>query len=227
MPTIRTLLRAAAVAAGSSTALVVGGLLGSANADPVPPAPVPNIGEQLANTAASAPQMFQNLAGAFTGAAATPPAPSPLASAGIQVPQPPAAVPGPTSAMPGATPLTPGATALVPGANSLVPGATAPPANPATPGITSGIPGLTPAAPAATSPAQLLPSAHIDLPQLPFLPVPLPQQLSLPGDLASLGAGGVPVPRSSQPGTTAMPTPAPAPATSGSPLSSFPLSALP
>src|SRR6185503_831643 len=49
-------------------------------------------------------------------------------------------------------------------------------------------PAVQPAAAAAPAPAAgaLLPSADVNLPQVPFLPVPLPQQMSFPGDITSL-----------------------------------------
>jgi hypothetical protein len=228
MSTIWTLLRATAVVAGSSAALLMGGLMGTAHADPAPPVPAPNIGEQLVTSAAGAPQALQNLA---TAMGAQPPAPPPLAS--IRVPQPSeAALPGATSAIPGATSLIPGAAA--PAATSATPGLGIPgltptvPAPAATaPGLT-GIPGLTPTVPAAaptTGPAGLLPQAQLNLPQMPFLPVPLPQQISLPGDLTSLMTGGVPASRGvSSPGL--VPVPAAAPVTTPNPLF-FPVSGLP
>jgi hypothetical protein len=87
---------------------------------------------------------------------------------------------------------------------------------------------LTPTVPAAaptTGPAGLLPQAQLNLPQLPFLGVPLPQQVSLPGDLTSLLTGGVPAsPGISSPGL--VPVPASAPVTSPNPLY-FPVSGLP
>jgi len=182
MPTIWTLLRATAVVLGGSAALLAGGI---ANADPTPPVPAPNIGQQLLNTAANAPQMLQSLA---TALGATPPAPAtppPLASAAIQMPQlsQSASAPGAGSALPGTTPLIPGVTSLLPGATT---------------GTPATVPGT---APSAAGPAQLVPSAQLGLPQVPFLPVPLPQQVSLPGDLASLATGGIPLPRGTQPGT--------------------------
>ena len=151
MSTIWTLLRATAVVAGASAALLTGGLMGTAHADPAAPVPAPNIGQQLAAGAAGAPQVLQNLA---TAVGAQPPAPPPLAS--IRVPQPSAAaVPGATSAVPGATSLFPGA---APRATTTTPGLGIPgltptvpaPASPA-PGL-SGIPGLTPTVPAAAAP---------------------------------------------------------------------------
>lgn len=209
--TIWTLLRAAAVVAGGSAALLAGGI---AHADPAVPVPAPNIGEQLVNTATHAPQMLQTLA---TALGATPPAPAtppPLAGATIRAPQQPGGAPN--------------AASTVPGASSLLPGATtgAPATAPTTPGAATGIPGLTPAAPAAApaNPAQLMPTAQLDMPQVPFLPVPLPQQVSLPGDLASLAPGGLPVPHGVQPGTPAVS--APAPTAPSNPLL-IPLSALP
>ena len=39
----------------------------------------------------------------------------------------------------------------------------------------------------------MLPQAQLNLPQIPGLPFPLPQQVSLPGDLTSLITGGSPL----------------------------------
>ena len=230
MSTIWTLLRATAVVAGSSAALLMGGLMGTAHADPAaPPIPAPNIGEQLVTSAANAPQVLQNLGTALSGQPATPP---PLAS--IRVPQPSTAgLPGAASAVPGATSLVPGLPGTAPAATTATPGLgipgltpTVPAAAPAT-GI-AGFPGLTPTVPAAapaTGPAGLLPQAQLNLPQLPFLGVPLPQQVSLPGDLTSLLTGGVPAsPGVSSPGL--VPVAASAPVTSPNPLY-FPVSGLP
>src|SRR3984957_11764146 len=89
MSTIRTVFRATAVVAGSSAALLMGGLMGTAHADPAP-VPTPDISQQLVGTVAQAPQMLQNVAGALGGQPATPP---PLASASIKMPQTPATTP--------------------------------------------------------------------------------------------------------------------------------------
>jgi hypothetical protein len=221
MSTIRTLLRAATVVVGSSTALLVGGLIGAAHADPAPPVPMPSSEGQVTTSEVDPNQVLQHIAMAL-GGAQSPTSPPPLASAGIKVPQPaPAAVPGATTAIPGSTSLFPGATAAAPAATT------------AAPGLAGGIPGLTPTvlAPAAAAPvpgsAGLMPSAQLDLPQLPFLPVPLPQQVSLPGDLTSLAPGGVPIPRGvTPPSTTVASVPATAPVTSANPLW-LPLSGLP
>jgi hypothetical protein len=188
----------------------------------------------LATTAAGAPQVLQNLAGALGGQPQTPP---PLAT--IKVPEPSTAgLTGTTPAAPAATSLIPGASSLVPGASSAstaatpglgIPGLTPTLPAPATPasGLT-GIPGLTPTVPAAstpTGPAGLLPQAQLNLPQMPFLPVPLPQQISLPGDLTSLINGGVPAsPGVSSPGL--LPAPAAAPVSTPNPML-FPVSGLP
>jgi hypothetical protein len=229
MSTIWTLFRATAVVAGSSAALLMGGLMGTAHADPAAPVPAPNIGQQLVT---GAPQVLQNVAGALGGQPATPP---PLAS--IKVPSPSTAgLPGATSAVPGASSLFPGAspaaTTATPGLG--IPGLTPTLPAPATPasGLT-GIPGLTPTVPAASTPAAgpagLLPQAQLNLPQLPFLPVPLPQQISLPGDLTSLINGGVPAsPGVSSPGLLPVAATAPvtAPVTAPNPLL-FPVSGLP
>jgi hypothetical protein len=72
-----------------------------------------------------------------------------------------------------------------------------------------------------------MPNAQLSLPNLPFSPVPLPQQVSLPADLASLAPGGVPIPR----GMTTPPAPAPSAATAAPGVINnpilIPLSALP
>jgi hypothetical protein len=238
MSTIWTLFRATAVVAGSSAALLMGGLMGTAHADPAAPVPAPNIGQQLVT---GAPQVLQNLAGALGGQPQTPP---PLAT--IKVPEPS------TAGLTGATPAAPAATSLIPGASSLVPGAS-PASTAATPGLgipgltptlpapatpasgLTGIPGLTPTVPAASTPAAgpagLLPQAQLNLPQLPFLPVPLPQQISLPGDLTALVNGGVPAspaPAIGSAGLLPIPAAAPAtaPVTTPNPLL-FPVSGLP
>lgn len=218
MSTIRTLLRAATVAVGSSTALLVGGLMGTAHADPTQPVPAPNTGDQVTASEVDPNQVLQHIAMAL---GAQQPAPAPLASAAIKMPQPaPGAVPGTTAAMPGSASFIPGATAANPAATTT------------TPGLGGGIPGLTPtvSVPAATAPvtgsAGLTPSAQLDLPQLPFLPVPLPQQVSLPADLTALATGGVPTPRAAtSPSTTVASVPA-TPGGSSNPLW-LPLSGLP
>ncbi len=159
MSTIWTLFRATTVVVGSAAALLMGGLMGTAHADPAPPVPVPtapNIGQQLATSAAGAPQVLQNLAGALGGQPATPP---PLASASIKMPQQAATgLPGAGSVLPGASSLIPGATSAAPAATAApglgIPGLT-PTVAAATPGL--GIPGLTPTLPAAT--AALTPTA--------------------------------------------------------------------
>lgn len=207
MPRMWTLLRAAAVVVGGSAALLAGGI---AHADPVPAVPaIPNIADQLINTAANAPQMLQSLATAL-GAKPPLPATPPLASAALQMPQLPSA-----ANVPGAASAVPGANSLLPAMSSLLPGATT--------GTPATVPG---AGPAATGPARLLPSAKLDLPQSPLLPVPLPQQVSLPGDLTSLATGGVPATHGIQPGAGALPAP-PAPAAASNPLMAPLLSALP
>jgi hypothetical protein len=238
MSTIWTLFRATAVVAGSSAALLMGGLMGTAHADPAAPVPAPNIGQQLVT---GAPQVLQNLAGALGGQPQTPP---PLAT--IKVPEPS------TAGLSGAAPAAPGATSLIPGASSLVPGAS-PASTAATPGLgipgltptlpapatpasgLTGIPGLTPTVPAATTPAAgpagLLPQAQLNLPQMPFLPVPLPQQISLPGDLTALVNGGVPASPAPAVGSAGLlpitaAAPATAPVSTPNPLL-FPVSGLP
>ncbi|GFG75002.1 hypothetical protein MBOT_23670 [Mycobacterium botniense] len=187
--------------------------MGTAHADPAAPAPVPNVGEQLANTAVRAPQMLQNLATALGAPPPVPQTPPPLASAAISVPQP--------GTLPGTPVGLPGTPAAMPGMTSVLPGATT-----GLPATTSVIPGATTTVPAAGS-NQLLPSAKVDLPQLPFLPVPLPQQVSFPGDLLSIASGGMPGARgATPPATVAAAAPGAAPAAARDALL-LPLSGLP
>jgi hypothetical protein len=208
----------------------MGGLMGTAHADPAP-VPTPNIGEQLAGTAAQAPQALQNLAGALGGQPATPP---PLASASIKMPQQAATgLPGAGSALPGASSLIPGVTSAAPAATSApalgIPGLTQ--TAPAATAPTLGIPGLTSTVPAAAAPAAgpagMLPQAQLNLPQIPGLPFPLPQQVSLPGDLTSLIGVGSPL-GSGLASATGLPVAAApaAPVAAANPLL-FPVSALP
>src|ERR1700710_3135410 len=104
MSTIKPFVRATAVVAGSSAALLMGGLMGTAHADPAP-VPAPDISQQLVGTAAQAPQLLQNVAGALAG---QPPTPPPLASASIKMPQQAAAPTTGSSLLPGlASPTTP------------------------------------------------------------------------------------------------------------------------
>jgi hypothetical protein len=239
MSTVRTFVRATAVVAGSSAALLMGGLMGTAHADPAT-VPAPDISQQLVGTAAQAPQLLQSVAGALGGQPATPP---PLASASIKMPQQAATTtPGATSLLPGLVSPTSPATSATPGLG--IPGLTSPaPAATSTSGLS--LPGLTPAVPAAatpaTNPAGMLPQAQLNLPQIPGLPFPLPQSVSLPGDLTSLltgsplssglaSAAGIPVaaaaPAAALPAATLPLAAAPVlPAAAGASL--FPVSALP
>jgi len=199
MPTIRTLLRATTVAMGSSAAFLVGGLMATAHADPAQPVPAPNSGDQVTASDVDPNQVLQHIAMAL---AAQQPAPQPATGASIRLPQP--------------------APAAVPGAAATT-----------APGLGGGLPGFTPSAPAPAAaapvpgPAGLTPAAQVDLPQIPFLPVPLPQQVLLPADLASLVTGGVPA----QHGVTSPTAPvASGPATAPAPSSNstwLPLSGLP
>jgi hypothetical protein len=100
------------------------------------------------------------------------------------------------------------------------------------------VPAAVPAAP-ATGADGLIPTAQVDLPSVPGLPVPLPSQLSLPGDLAALAPGGLPMPDlAAKPAAAAMAPAAAAPAavapvaTAAAPAESaiasfFPVSGLP
>lgn len=184
MPTIWTYVRAGAILAGSSAALLTGGI---AHADTAPPpGPVPaNIAQQFLSSAANAPQILQSLATALGVAPlSTPKAPEPGLAA--------------VSSLPGFTPAAPAATPSIPGVNTAIPGLTAPAAVapapaavPAIPGVNAPIPGLTAPAPAAPAVSGVVPTAQVGLPSLPYLPVQLPPQVSLPGDIPALASGAV------------------------------------
>lgn len=202
MPIIWTVLRATAVLGSLMAALVTGGI---AHADTTPS--VPGLGD-LGAAVANAPQILQNFGSALgVLPPPAPVAPPPLAGASITMPQSPAVATAPSSVIPGTN-------AGIPGINSVVPQTPATAARPSLPGM-----------PAAPSSSSALPSAQLDLPQVPFLPVPLPKQVSLPGALTSLAPGGVPL----NPGALTGPAlvgPAAAPVMSTNPLLA-PLSALP
>jgi hypothetical protein len=173
MSRIRNALATGAILLGSSAALLTGGI---AKADPLPaPAPVPapapaaqGLGAltQLINPA-NAPQLLQMAASMFTPKPATT-AVSPAAY--------PAAVAAP-----------------------LAPAALAPPAAPAPLATASLNLPQSPITPAAVQPpvlgnsgdlpASALPAGELNIPNLPGLPVPLPEHLSFPGDLTALIPG--------------------------------------
>ena len=95
---------------------------------------------------------------------------------------------------------------------------------------------------AGTAAQNLLPSGEMNIPNMPFLPVPLPQQVSFPGDLAALMPSGLlpgakpaaapvapaaaPAPAPAAPAPAAAAPAAPAPGAGLAPLV-MPLSALP
>jgi hypothetical protein len=180
---------------------VPGALLLSATAaaDPVPaPAPaMPNIPFLNSINPAMAPQLLQGLASAFTGGAATPAAA-------------PAAAPAPAATASVTLPQAPAA-AAAPAASPLaaaLPAAAAPAA-----------------APAAASPAAgLIPTAEVQLPQVPGSPLPMPQQVNFPGDLASLMPAGTPLANLLPKSPTAVPAAA---ATAAAPALAAPAAAAP
>src|ERR1700761_9015855 len=112
MPTIWTYMRAAAILAGSSAALLAGGI---AHADPVPAPQLPDIPQQLISLAGHAPPILPKLPTPPGGT--PPPAPPPPPSIpGLPPPTPPPAPPPPSfPAIPGrpppATPAAPAAPA--------------------------------------------------------------------------------------------------------------------
>jgi hypothetical protein len=186
MSRIRNALTTTAILVGSSAALLTGGIA-RADTAPAPPPAIPglNMFENLINPA-NAPQLLQAAASVLTGAQAapvTPVTPPSLATASVTLPQQPAAtVPG-AAAFPG---IVPGAATLPGIVPPTVPAATVPAATaPATV-----FPGIMPATPPATPVANgLIPTGELTLPSVPGLPIPLPQRLAFPGDLASLLPG--------------------------------------
>lgn len=109
-------------------------------------------------------------------------------------------------------------------ASVTLPQAPAVPAAPAT--------ALTAPAAAAAAPSNgLIPSADVKLPQIPGNPLPLPQQVNFPGDLASLAPAGTPLanlfpkPATAAPAVAAATTPlsatAPLTAAAAAPASGF------
>lgn len=183
MSFIWIVLRATAVVGGLMAALVTGGI---AHADTMPS--LPGVGD-LGAAVANAPQLLQSV-GSALGVLPKPPTvtPPPLAGASVTVPQ--NAVPG----LPGA-PSASAPTAGIPGLPLTAPQA---------PATAPQVPSATPGASANS------PSAHVDVPQVPFLP--LPQQLSLPSNLGSIAPGGVPLPAGAAPApAVAAPAPVPTP----------------
>lgn len=162
-------------------------LSATASADPVPAVPaMPNIPFLNGISPATAPQMLQGLASAFTGSAATPvaaPAAAPAATASVTLPQ---------AAAPAAAPV-----ATLPG--SLLPAAAAPAAVP------------------AAQPAGLVPTAEVQLPQVANNPLPLPKELSFPGDLTSLLPPGLPLANLLPRSPAAVPVAAAVPVTAAAP----------
>ena len=179
MSRLRTALTTTAILAGSSAALLTGGI---ANAEPAPAPVVPQIPglSVIQSLPAVGPQLLQAASQVLTGPAAAPVAPAvppALATATVNLPAQPAAA---TAGIPGLTPAT------------GIPGLT-----PATAPAITGVPGYAPgtepvAAPATAATSELIPSGDINLPSIPGLPIPLPQRISFPGALTSLLPGATP-----------------------------------
>lgn len=201
MTGIRSVLSTTAIIAGGGLALLTGGI---AKADPAAPTiPMPNVPgmnvvEQLVDPA-KAPQLLQSAAALLTSPQVTPAnplTPPPMATASLNVPQP--ALPG----MPGALPTD----ALT---NGVLPDGSLPVGT----------------LPAGTT-AATEPGASLTLPQVPGLPVPLPQQVSVPTEVTSFLTGTSLTP--AQAAATASGSPAAAsPGTAPLLTSLFPTNALP
>lgn len=167
MSRTKTLFAGSAMLAGVSAALLTGGI---AKADTAPaPAPVPGLPgigmfEQFLNPG-MAPQLLQAAQQTLTGAqAATPaqPAQQPLATGSLNLPN----VASPAATNPATAPAA---------TNPLLPTLT--------PAIT---PETTPASTATGPAGGLLPSAEVTMPQVPGMPIPLPQTVNIPGSLGGL-----------------------------------------
>lgn len=161
----------------------------------------------------------------------------------------------PTAAADPATPTSPGVPGLdtvqqlaasaagmaqsVQSAASAIAGVPATPATPAAPPPLASAAVTVPQAAAASAlqngSANAVPAGQVNLPTVPGLPVPLLDKFSLPGDLASLVRGGVPVPNlgvqpaaaaatptSTAPGTAAGAAPAPTGLAALLPISALP-----
>ena len=216
----RKMLATCMIATTGAAGLALG-LSATAAADPAAaPAPAPSVPglpflQQLVTNPAAATQLIQGLTSMLGSAQAA--APAAAATPAVAAAPTPAAAAAPTPA--------PAATASV-----TLPQPAAPAAAPA----------------AATAPAtaapNLLPSGEMNIPNMPFLPVPLPQQVSFPGDLAALMPSGLlpgakpaaapvapaaaPAPAPAAPAPAAAAPAAPAPGVGLAPLV-MPLSALP
>ncbi|BBZ32243.1 hypothetical protein AWB99_22440 [Mycolicibacterium confluentis] len=216
------MLSTSAIIAGGGLALLTGGIAKADPAAPAVPAPsVPGLSvvEQFVDPS-KAPQLLQTAASILGGAQTTPATPAlpltppPVASASLNVPQP--TLPGMPAALPGMPAATPAVPAALPGM---------PAATPVVPAALPGMPALTPAVP-ASAPGAAQPAAQLTLPQVPGLPVPLPQNLTLPTELTSFLGGTTMTP--AQAAATAAGAPSAAyPGTEPALLSLFPTNALP
>ena len=216
----RKMLATCMIATTGAAGLALG-LSATAAADPAAaPAPAPSVPglpflQQLVTNPAAATQLIQGLTSMLGSAQAA--APATAATPAVAAAPTPAAAAAPTPA--------PAATASV-----TLPQPAAPAAAPA------------PATAPATAGQNLLPSGEMNIPNMPFLPVPLPQQVSFPGDLAALMPSGLlpgakpaaapvapaaaPAPAPPAPAPAAVAPAAPAPGAGLAPLV-MPLSALP
>ena len=232
----RKMLATCMIATTGAAGLALG-LSATAAADPAAaPAPAPSVPglpflQQLVTNPAAATQLIQGLtsmlgsAQAAAPAAAATPAPAAAATPAVAAAPTPAVAAAPTPAAAAAPTPAPAATASV-----TLPQPAAPAAAPA------------PATAPATAGQNLLPSGEMNIPNMPFLPVPLPQQVSFPGDLAALMPSGLlpgakpaaapvapaaaPAPAPAAPAPAAAAPAAPAPGVGLAPLV-MPLSALP
>jgi len=224
----RKMLATCMIATTGAAGLALG-LSATAAADPAAaPAPAPSVPglpflQQLVTNPAAATQLIQGLTSMLGSAQAA--APATAATPAVAAAPTPAVAAAPTPAAAAAPTPAPAATASV-----TLPQPAAPAAAPA----------------AATAPAtaapNLLPSGEMNIPNMPFLPVPLPQQVSFPGDLAALMPSGLlpgakpaaapvapaaaPAPAPAAPAPAAAAPAAPAPGVGLAPLV-MPLSALP
>ncbi len=189
----RKLLASSLIAAGGAVSLAVAFSATAAAEPAVPPANpgVPNLHmiEQFISLApTNAPELIQGFASAMTGGAIPP-----ATSASVPVAPPPTAS--------AALTLPPAATGL--------PQTTLPSVTPAALAPAAAVPATTP----AVAPGVMLPTAEATLPTVPGLPVPLPQSVKFPGDLATLMPANLAglLPQPTAPAPVAVPAPVPAP----------------
>jgi hypothetical protein len=199
-----------------------------------------SITNRFAATAVAAAGLCSAVLVLCPSASADPTTPANPAVPGLNMVQQLAAAPGPAitgllqsaAGALGGVPATPAAPSAATASVSLPQPATPPPAAAASVTLPQPASAAAAAAPVAGS-APTVPTAEVNLPNIAGVPLPLPQQLSVPADLAALIPGGLQLPNlGAKPATTALNSAVTAPARAAAPAqnplgSLLPLSALP